>query len=189
MLIWQAQSWRIRGDLRAAEDRIEEARAAAAAITDKWDIKRGFQAQIAVEAGHGLRARARPAQALQKVIEARAILNAAGDARNAPDCGAPAAAATELEILVGMDARDAGAAEQARRFESTLKPRPLDVLDHAACLSWRLETLSASASRAGLRDLAQLLDNGRSDLSRHWRARLPADAPLPWQLERAPNSN
>jgi hypothetical protein len=184
VLIWQARSWRIRGNLNVAENKIAEARVVADAITDKLDVKKPFQTQIAVERGHLLRARGRLAEAWERVREAQALLGAAASDRALPACDSPAASVIELNIVLGMDQGDA-VDDRARHFASALRARPFDVLNHATCLSWRLDTLRASAARAGRADLARDLENRRTEISRHWRRRLPAALQLPWQLSLA----
>jgi hypothetical protein len=183
-LIWQAKSWRIRGEAREADARIAEAQTAVAALTDQLDSKRRLHASIAVEAGHALRARGRAAEARNRLHEAQAVLDAGEDDRAMPDCESPRAAALELSIALALDARQA-VDDQARQFESTIDSKPFDVLDNAACLSWRLETVSGAAAGAGRAALAQLLDARRAEIARHWQNTLPAGTPLPWQLRRA----
>ncbi|HEY6360114.1 MAG TPA: protein kinase [Vicinamibacterales bacterium] len=181
VLIWQARSWRIRGNLRAAEDMLADARAVTDSMTDPEDIKRRFQAQIVVEAGHALRARGRLAEAWQEVGRAQVLLEVSPSGGTPPACESAAAAASELAMVLALD-QDNAADDRVRQFESTLKSRPHDVLDDAACVSWRLDTLRAAALRAGRVEVAQALTNSRTELSRYWRGKLPADRPLPWQL-------
>jgi hypothetical protein len=184
VLIWQAKSWRIRGNRRAADEKIAEAKAAVAALPDTQSRKHRFLAHIAVEDGHALRFMGRLAQARQKVDEARAALSAAGSGEpTLPKCESPEAAAAELSIVSALEAHEA-VEDRVRQFESTFQSSPLELLDDAACVSWRLGTLSTSAARAGRSALSALLDDRRADIATHWRHKLGPTAPLPWQLAR-----